>query len=235
MGDVVWVQEAPEAGDSPLTPTVGEYGAGAVLDGAHVYPAGKAEPRPQDRPVTAEQAHTLRETLIGFADRVAWGEAEPMARIFTGVAAIGCVVGALPHRPPVWILGPSQAGKSSVGKALAMLWGASPGTGGGSPVGGYGLWYDKATGPAVRDAVTGVARPCVLDEFDMPANAGGPKAEMLRDLVDLMRRGFAPGSTWAVHGRRGRFDALFAAIAVRPPPVETADANRRVVLDVQAV
>lgn len=235
-GPGVWLENDTPAGDghaAALVVHMGDhlkcvrYDDGVTIKvetagqriGEWVYHAEAPEPSIADGAAVGTDAAT---TLLGLLETCSFGRPETDPRLLLGWTGLGMCVGAAPYRPPLWLVAPSTAGKSSVIRLLRGLMGSAA------------LYYKDPTMTGVRRDLAGAARAVILDEFELKENNRRAQdlVEMARNTYERGGDGYTRGGSDAGHGSS---EAVFLFSSVEPPAVEAQDANRRVVLELKKI
>lgn len=186
--------------------------------GDHVYPAALAEPRPYEGAVRTD----VGDDILTFLKTWSWKSPSSEPFLLLGFIGAAALSGAVPFRPPIWLVGDTTTGKSTILRLLREIY-------------GDGLLYlDDTTAPATRDMIGRSARPVILDEFEQKE-----RSEKTRDLIELTRNAYTTGqghyARAGANKKQGTVEAHFFISSVEPPVVLPQDANRRAVLELDEI
>ncbi len=191
----------------------------AVRNG-YVYSAGVALPSPADTPLSDEEGCELVE-LMRARSWVLPGAGDVMA----GWMVAAMLAGVMPISPHVWINAPQGTGKSTFRDDLRAVYGDAKI----DPDGGH------TTDTGIRQTITGVALPVVIDEAE---GGDDEKAQKnIRRWIELMRIASYGGTI--LHGgadgtpRKYQIKCSFALFSVANSIERAADSSRCIVLDLK--
>lgn len=191
----------------------------AVRNG-YVYSAGDALPSPADTPLSDEEGRHLLE-LMRARSWVLPGAGDVMA----GWMVAALLAGVMPICPHVWINAPQGTGKSTFRDDLRAVYGDAKI----DPDGGH------TTDTGIRQTITGVALPVVIDEAE---GGDDEKAQKnIRRWIELMRIASYGGTI--LHGgadgtpRKYSIKCSFALFSVANSIERAADSSRCIVLDLK--
>lgn len=215
-GDWVYVVD-PAADDIP------GFAAGRRI-GDFIYARAEAEDDLADDALSDEEAHDL----VIFYRHWSWKEtAEVLGVPLVGFLLFGhlassMITALLEHRPTVFLMAPSNAGKSEVLTHHQGLLGSTA------------LRYENATMTGLRTAFVDPqpVRALLCNEAN---ERGNPQAaEKLREVLDLALYCYTSGEGRQARGPggiSGYINASFMFAAVRPPKLQEDDANRMLILN----
>lgn len=186
----------------------------------YVYSAGVALPSPADTPLSDEEGRHLLE-LIRARSWVLPGAGDVMA----GWMVAAMLAGVMPICPHVWINAPQGTGKSTFRDDLRAVYGDAKI----DPDGGH------TTDTGIRQTITGVALPVVIDEAEPGDDEKAQKN--IRRWIELMRIASYGGTI--LHGgadgtpRKYSIKCSFALFSVANSIERAADSSRCIVLDLK--
>ena len=188
--------------------------------GGYVYSAGDALPFPADTPLSDEESRLLLE-LIESRSWMLPGA----GKIMGGWMVSALLAGVMPICPHVWINAPASTGKSTFRDDLRAVYGEAKI----DPDGGH------TTDTGIRQTITGVALPVVIDEAE---GGDDEKAQKnIRRWIELMRIASYGGTI--LHGgadgtpRKYSIKCSFALFSVSNSIERAADSSRCLVLDLK--
>lgn len=188
--------------------------------GGYVYSAGDALPFPADTPLSDEEGRHLLELMRARS----W--VLPVAGdIIAGWMVAALLAGVMPICPHVWINAPQGTGKSTFRDDLRAVYGEAKI----DPDGGH------TTDTGIRQTITGVALPVVIDEAE---GGDDEKAQKnIRRWIELMRIASYGGTI--LHGgadgtpRKYSIKCSFALLSIANSIERDADSSRCIVLDLK--
>lgn len=215
-----WIETRPDGTE------VGVYHAGDCLyvDGVrtplgshqsnYIYPRRRSLHVNFTRVATAEEGRLV----LQMCELMPWAPNQlPWA--FAGWHFLATVCGALDWRPPIWVWGPSSAGKSWIFANFT------------APLLGDSLFkiLSATTAPGVRQGLSCDALPVAGDEIE--PNSAKAQAR-IAGMCDLVRQATTETGGSIYHGttdgtgRAYRIRSCFAFSSIVPGTLETADENR---------
>ncbi len=224
-GDAVMVLAwpAPRAGGGPMAadlPTlmrVASEEPGQRI-GDYVYAAEPPLPSVPDAELTVEQGAAL----LKFFERWNWSH-PAYARAVLGWDAVSQIVGALQHRPTLYLIADQDHGKTELLQFMRLK------NGGDTAV----YYWDSTTAAGVRKAVgeRRAALPVLIDEAEGKGFAGNDR---ILELIELARGTYTRGGGRSVRGGSDgnavEVNAIIAMGAIAPPPIPPQDMTRMAIL-----
>ncbi|MBT3916210.1 MAG: hypothetical protein HOF23_07530, partial [Rhodospirillaceae bacterium] len=203
--------------DAQDRPTISQLPPGQI--GAHVYQSSSAMPHFAEAPVGTDVGELVYEHFKLWN----WKQPDLDSRLVLGFAAGGVIVGAIQHRPTVWLVGDHGSGKSHILMSLERLLSKK-----------WFSFYADATQAGLRKDLKTMAMAVGLDEVESKDDnrRGAAMIEMMRYSYDRDGGGYTRAGADA---ERGNFDAMFIVGSINPPPMGAQDLSRQAILELQPV
>lgn len=188
--------------------------------GAFVYGASRPAPRPG--PAAADRAMVIE--LFDLLSTWAWKRPDVDPRLMLGWIACGVLCGALDWRPSVWVTAGAGSGKSWLFQLIENV------------LGGAALVLVDSTDAAIRQALSGAARPVMLDEFE--AEETDFRAQ---EVVKMIRYAATRGGGKVARGSTGgkaqfySLDAVFLCSSILIPALKSQDLQRLTILELDRI
>lgn len=187
--------------------------------GQHVYPTDYAIPHPAAQPCDSDWVRELYSLLC------TWDWTRPSRDPLLLLGWLGCavLVGVLRYRPAIWVTGSSGGGKTTIEALFRRLLGET-----------YVIAVSQPTESAVRQSLSGSARPVLIDEIE-PDHLG-TRASQVAELVRVASSADqAPIARGSASGQAMEFPvrAILYFTSILVPPLDVQDRNRLAVLELR--
>jgi hypothetical protein len=205
---------------------LGTNGELSPIGNNYIYSYSKDIGEPSDKELTNQEA----EYLYAYLKKWNWtNPSDPL--LLLGELGSSFLVGALPWRPHVWIVGSLGSGKSTLLNTIYKI------------LGKYAIYVtDARNGSAagIRQWLGPGARPIILDEAEAD-NHSDWRGLRMKDILTLMRSASSAAGIGTIKGTpdgKGMsfsVRAVFIVASINPPDFESADQSRIAVLELDAL